>query len=168
MSIYKIMHYAQFNNIIMNQRTRKVRKILDLSRCNRKENTISIMMCLMIWLMTNWLMRIILCLLSHFASVSMNEFHLISVCRVGENVWVVFASDLIGVVNPVVVDLVDLVDLVELVNLIKVVEYCPLSLLKIYRRSWISEDWSWIDTVPVSVHYSVLYCTVNNHSLSLR
>ena len=72
------------------------------------------------------------------------------------------------VVDPVVVDLVDLVELVDLVDLIKVVEYYPLSLLKIYRRSWISEDWSWIDTVPVSVHYSVLYCTVNNHSLSLR
>jgi hypothetical protein len=32
------------------------------------------------------MMRIVLGLLSQFAPVSMNGFHLISVCRVGENV----------------------------------------------------------------------------------
>jgi hypothetical protein len=39
------------------------------------------------------MVRIVLGLLSQFAPVSMNGFHLISVCRVGENVSVVFVSD---------------------------------------------------------------------------
>jgi hypothetical protein len=73
-------------NIIMNQRTRKViQKKLDLSPLNVRESMISIMMCLMILLIVSrWMMQIVLGLLSHFASISMNGFHLIPVSSRGE------------------------------------------------------------------------------------